>query len=77
MIKEENNKPMYEESILLLPDKSDVEINAVESEWQNAGGQVLRLESFWKPPAINGKDIKFYPIFQLLSLQPNKINCTF
>ena len=53
-------KPNFNNAILFLPDKPDNERDAVASEWKKAGGQVLRLERFWKPPSITDKDIKVY-----------------
>lgn len=35
---------------LLIPEKSDIERDAVAAAWSACGGQVLRLGRFWDPP---------------------------
>ena len=52
--------PHFENTVLFIPEKADAEIDAAASEREIAGGQAVRLASFWKPPAAGDKDIKVY-----------------
>ena len=45
---------------LLLPDKADVERNAVARAWLNAGGKAKRIGRFWDPPAFNAACVRLY-----------------
>ncbi len=45
---------------LLIPDKSDVERDAVAIAWENQGGTVLRLGRFWDPPALDPARARVY-----------------
>jgi hypothetical protein len=39
---------------LLLPDKPDVERDALADVWERLEGSVMRLGRFWDPPALDG-----------------------
>lgn len=45
---------------LVMPDKSDLERDAVASQWEAAGGSVLRLGRFWDPPHIEASVVRVY-----------------
>ena len=45
---------------LLIPQKPDVERDAVAREWQRRGGEVLRLDRFWEPPELNPGTVRIY-----------------
>jgi len=46
---------------LLLPDKPDVERDALADVWERvAGGSVLRLARFWDPPALDPRSVRVY-----------------
>ena len=51
---------MAENLILLMPDKTDIERDAVAKAWKNAGGQVLRLARFWEPPDLPADAVRLY-----------------
>ena len=36
--------------LLLIPEKSDLERDAIASAWIASGGEVLKLGRFWDPP---------------------------
>jgi predicted kinase len=37
-------------SLLLIPNRSDIERDAVAAAWRNAGGSVVRVDKFWESP---------------------------
>jgi hypothetical protein len=39
-----------QERTLLIPEKADIERDAVATIWADAGGNVMRLGRFWDPP---------------------------
>lgn len=45
---------------LLIPDKDDVERDAVADAWCKNGGELLRVAKFWNPPLLDGKEIRVY-----------------
>ena len=45
---------------LVIPDKPDVERDAVAASWHAQGGTVLRLGRFWEPPALDVATIRVY-----------------
>ena len=50
----------YKGLTLLIPDKSDVERDAVAAAWERAGGEVLRLGRFWEPPSLEAASVRVY-----------------
>jgi len=46
--------------ILLIPDKRDVERDAVAQAWEAAGGEVVRVGRFWDPPAVDAERVRVY-----------------
>ena len=61
---------------LVIPDKADIERDAVAFAWQENHGQVLRLGRFWEPPALDTKNVRLYGsdsfclvLAQILNLQ--------
>lgn len=46
--------------ILVIPAKADIERDAVARVWEKNGGQVLRLDRFWEPPALNPETVRLY-----------------
>lgn len=45
---------------LLLPDKADVERDAVADAWVAAGGKAERIGRFWDPPAYAAGSVRLY-----------------
>jgi len=45
---------------LLIPDKGDVERDAVAARWEELGGAVIRLGRFWEPPALDSRRVRVY-----------------
>jgi hypothetical protein len=45
---------------LVIPDKPDIERDAVADIWSVAGGDVLRLGRFWDPPGLDPQRIRLY-----------------
>lgn len=45
---------------LLLPAKTDVERDQVAQAWQDANGEILRLDRFWEPPALERQAVRLY-----------------
>ena len=50
----------FPNSSLLIPNKPDVERDAVAQSWNEAGGEVIRLDKFWEPPAFENTTTKVY-----------------
>jgi hypothetical protein len=50
----------FEGITLLIPDKDDVERDAVADAWSKNGGGILRIAKFWNPPFIDSKEIRVY-----------------
>jgi hypothetical protein len=50
----------FEDITLLIPDKDDVERDAVADAWSKNGGEVLRIAKFWNPPLLDSKEIRIY-----------------
>ena len=46
--------------VLMVPDKTDIECDAVASVWEQNGGEVLRLGRFWDPPSIDPTRVRVY-----------------
>jgi hypothetical protein len=45
---------------LIIPEKPDVERDAVARAWERHGGRVLRLGRFWDPPALDPTAVRVY-----------------
>ncbi|MBI4952304.1 MAG: ATP-grasp domain-containing protein [Myxococcales bacterium] len=45
---------------LIVPEKADVERDAVAAAWEGAGGTVLRLGRFWDPPPLASESVRVY-----------------
>ncbi len=45
---------------LLIPDKGDVERDAVAASWEQRGGTVIRLDRFWEPPGLDPSHCRVY-----------------
>jgi len=45
---------------LIIPDKPDVERDAVAAAWEKTGGAVLRLARFWEPPPLDARRVRVY-----------------
>lgn len=47
--------------VLLIPDKGDLEREALAEVWQRAGGEVRRIGRFWEPtPGLSNKSVCLY-----------------
>ena len=51
---------MYKDEILIIPEKADIERDAVADVWQEQGGKVLRLGKFWQPPELDPCKVHVY-----------------
>jgi len=47
-------------TLLLIPDKADVERDSIAQAWEEQGGVVKRIGKFWVKPETHGKDIAVY-----------------
>ena len=56
----EDTMDNFKNITLLIPDKDDVERDAVADAWCKNGGEVLRIGKFWNPPLLDSKEIKVY-----------------
>jgi hypothetical protein len=45
---------------LLIPEKADVERDAVAAAWTAGGGRVQRLGRFWDPPPLEPESVRVY-----------------
>lgn len=45
---------------LLVPEKGDLERDAVADAWERRGGTVLRVGRFWDPPAVDASRVRVY-----------------
>ncbi len=46
--------------LLLIPDKPDIETDALAKVWEAAGGAVKRIGKFWIKPEVGNKQISIY-----------------
>ena len=46
--------------ILLLPEKSDSERDAVAEAWINQGGEIRYIAKFWQKPPIDSSKVAIY-----------------
>ncbi|WP_146648279.1 ATP-grasp domain-containing protein [Labilithrix luteola] len=46
--------------LLLIPEKADVERDAVATAWKGAGGSVMRIGRFWDPPDVDRSRVHVY-----------------
>lgn len=46
--------------ILLIPDKPDIERDALAEIWEKAGGEVKRIGKFWIKPELGNKRVSIY-----------------
>ncbi|MDY7226164.1 ATP-grasp domain-containing protein [Hyalangium rubrum] len=51
---------MFTGLTLLIPDKLDIERDAVARAWEQGGGTVLRLDRFWSPPEVDRARVRLY-----------------
>ncbi|HZL05942.1 MAG TPA: ATP-grasp domain-containing protein, partial [Coriobacteriia bacterium] len=49
-----------EDLILVIPEKSDVERDAVADAWCRSGGAVTRIGRFWDPPPLERTAVRLY-----------------
>jgi hypothetical protein len=45
---------------LVVPDKPDIERDAVADAWERGGGTTLRLGRFWDPPPLDATRVRVY-----------------
>lgn len=67
----------FDPLILVVPERADVERDAVSEAWRAGGGSVLRLGRFWDPPPLErarvrpyGNDAFCLVLAQKLGLEP-------
>jgi hypothetical protein len=46
--------------LLLIPDKPDLERDALAKSWEVAGGEVMRIGKFWIKPDVGNKRVSIY-----------------
>lgn len=46
--------------LLLIPDKPDIERDAIAKIWEEQGGEVQRIAKFWIKPAVGDKRVSIY-----------------
>ncbi len=51
---------IYNNLTLIIPEKPDVERDAVADVWLKEGGSVLRLGKFWDPPELDRLSVRVY-----------------
>jgi len=49
-----------QDTLLLIPDKIDIERDALANAWEKANGQVLRISKFWEKPNTQNKKLAIY-----------------
>lgn len=61
---------------LLIPDKSDIERDAIADIWKRNGGEVKRVGSFWKQPDLDSRRVTIYgnDTFSLVLAQVIELN---
>jgi hypothetical protein len=47
-------------TILVIPAKDDPEREQVAAAWTAGGGEVVRVDRFWDPPALDPKHVRLY-----------------
>ncbi len=52
--------PDFDRLLLIIPDKRDIERDAVAEAWQENGGDILRLGRFWEPPVLEVSQVRLY-----------------
>jgi hypothetical protein len=45
---------------LVVPDKADMERDAVCQSWERCGGSVIRIGRFWEPPEMDRSKVRLY-----------------
>lgn len=50
----------FTELTLLIPERGDIERDAVADAWVRGGGTVLRVGRFWDPPAVDPGRTRVY-----------------
>lgn len=53
-------KNRIKNQLLLIPEKADIERDAVADAWEKQGGSVLRLGKFWQPPEVDPFKVHVY-----------------
>jgi hypothetical protein len=46
--------------VLLIPEKEDIERDAVAEVWEKYGGKVIRVGRFWEPPLVKADRVRIY-----------------
>ena len=62
--------------LLLIPDKADIERDAIAETWRNNDGEVMRIGKFWERPNIKTQRITIYgnDTFSLVLAQVLDVN---
>ena len=50
----------YAGLLLVVPEKADIEREAVLRAWRSGGGKVSRLGRFWEPPSYKAEAVRLY-----------------
>jgi hypothetical protein len=51
---------MFDGLTLVVPDKADIERDAVCQSWERRGGSVFRIGRFWDPPTLDRSKVRVY-----------------
>ncbi len=60
MIESNSLMPDFADILLVIPDKPDIERDAVAKVWEEQGGKVKRIGRFWEPPELDREKIRLY-----------------
>ena len=50
----------FRDQLLVIPEKEDLERNAVAAVWEEYGGDVMRVSRFWDPPQLPIGKVRLY-----------------
>lgn len=60
--------------MLVIPDKTDIERDAVAKAWERHGGNVIRIGRFWEPPKMEREKIRLYGNHIFCMILAQKLN---
>ena len=64
----------FDNQLLVIPEKPDVERDEVARVWQENGGQVLSLGRFWEPPLLDPTQVRLYGAFDSFAATDNRLS---
>ncbi len=66
----------WKQELLLIPDKPDVERDALAKAWEERGGQVQRIGKFWQQPSVEGWQVSLYGFDSFCQVLAQLLNLT-